>query len=215
MTIKEARSYSDSQLRRLASDAKYRDDAKAMKKLEEINQVLAKESNKRLAQLEKAGYKQYAYDLAVSYTKTAYETDRFKGEDFTDPNDIRRQIAQMQTFLEKRTSFVVGQKEVEKLRLDKFEARFAKIYPGQKISRRKLNKFLQFLGDRTVRDFIAENTYESGERLDMLFGKYMNSKLDDIKEQFENWNKTEHGIQDGKLLDYAGLKRYLVSREKE
>lgn len=100
MTLKEARSFSEYKLRELEFSAKYKNDADALYTLSQINLRLKREANNRLENLERHGYKQYAYDLATTYTKTAYKSNRFKGIEITDPKDLRRQIRQMQVFLD-------------------------------------------------------------------------------------------------------------------
>lgn len=213
MTLKEAQSYSTYELRKLAADAQYRNDKDALATLTQINLRLKREANNRLERLERAGYKQYAYDLATTYTRTAYKTNRFKGIEITDPTDLRKQIVQMQTFLSKRTSFVVGQKEVEKARYDAFRAKPA--FKG--VSDIKLKKFLKFMGNRTIRDFVNEGSFESGEHVDLLFGKWTPSKQKELIELLDRWNATEEGLltpEDEDYLAYNELKDLLKSKNK-
>lgn len=213
MTLKEAQSYSPYELRKLAADAQYRNDKDALATLTQINLRLKREANTRLERLERSGYKQFAYDLAVSYTRTAYKSNRFKGIELTDPKDLRKQIAQMQTFLSKRTSLVVGQKEVEKARFETFRSKPA--FNG--ISDIKLKKFLKFMGNRTIRDFIDEGSFESGEHVELIFGKWSPSKQNDLLDVLDRWDKTEHGLltpEDEDYLAYNELKSYLKSPNK-
>ena len=140
MTLKEARSFSEYKLRELEYSAKYKNDDDALYTLSQINLRLTREANKRLENLERNGYKLYAYDLATTFTKTAYKSNRFKGAELTDAKDLRKQIRQMQVFLGKRTSLVAGQKEVEKARIETFK----KIQFLQNGTLEKLSHLLNF-----------------------------------------------------------------------
>lgn len=208
MTLTEARNYSDYQLRKLQNDALYKKDVNAQYTLEQINLRLKREANNRLEILERHGYKLYAYQLATSYTKTAYNSNRFKGIELTDPKDLRKQIMQMKRFLDKRTSQLVGQQEVEKARIETFMKRpeFAKWGP------RKIKRFLKWLGDTTARDIIDEHTFESGENITRLFGAFNKSKRADLERMIERYELSQnltYSTKDEDFLGYDELIKYL------
>lgn len=207
MTLTEARSYSTNQLLRLEKNAS-KGDENSLYTLEQINIRLKRESNNRLENLERHGYTQYAYDLATSFTKTAYKSNRFKGIEITDPKDLRRQIMQMQVFLSKRTSLVVGQKEVENVRIETLRKR----EPFVNWNSRKIKEFLKFLGDRNVRDLVDSHTVASGEQVDIIFGAYTKTKRSEIEEMIQRYIDTQNGLHDvgdEDFLGYDQLMQYL------
>lgn len=211
MTLKEARSFSEYKLRELEFAAKYKNDSDALYTLSQINIRLKREANDRLERLERAGYKQYAYDLATTYTKTAYKSNRFKGIEVTDPKDLRRQIRQMQVFLDKRTSLVVGQKEVEKARIEKFKENpvFAKW------DSRKIKSFIKFLGDKNTRQLVDHNSRVSGEQVDRLWGAFQNTKREELDKIIQRYIDTENGlidVSDEDFLGYDELMQYLENK---
>lgn len=208
MTLKEARSFSEYKLRELEFAAKYRNDANALYTLETINLRLKREANSRLERLERAGYKQYAYDLATTYTKTAYKSNRFKGIELTDPRDLRRQIRQMQVFISKRTSLVEGQKEVEKARIETFRGK--KEFSGW--SNHKIKSFLKFLGDVNTRQLVDAHSSVSGENVDRLWGAFQSTKKAELDEMIQRYIDSENGIYhptDEDFLGYDELLKYL------
>ena len=211
MTLKEARSFSEYKLRELEFSAKYKNDADALYTLSQINLRLKREANNRLENLERHGYKQYAYDLATTYTKTAYKSNRFKGIEITDPKDLRRQIRQMQVFLDKRTSLVAGQKEVEKARIEKFKENpvFAKW------DSRKIKSFIKFLGDKNTRQLVDHNSRVSGEQVDRLWGAFQNTKREELDKMIQRYIDSENGltdVSDEDFLGYDELIKYLENK---
>lgn len=216
MTLKEAQSYSLYKLMKLETAAKKGDES-ALYTLTTINLRLKREANNRLENLERHGYTQYAYDLATTYTKTAYQgSNRFKGIELTSPLDMRRQIMQMQTFLSKRTSFVAGQQQVEKRRLDTFKTMIYRYNLTHDkpihMSDRKLKNFLKFLGDRTVRDLVDSNSAVSGEQVDRLMGAFQHTKLDELMSIISKYSDTQAGLvssRDEDFLGYDKLIQYL------
>ena len=211
MTLKEARSFSEYKLRELEFSAKYKNDADALYTLSQINLRLKREANNRLEKLERQGYKQYAYDLATSFTKTAYKSNRFKGIEVTDAKDLRKQIRQMQVFLDKRTSLVVGQKEVEKARIEKFKENpvFAKW------DSRKIKSFIKFLGDKNTRQLVDHNSRISGEQVDRLWGAFQNTKREELDKMIQRYIDSENGltdVSDEDFLGYDELMKYLENK---
>lgn len=208
MTLTEAKTYSEYKLRELEFAAKYRNDDNALYTLQVINLRLKREANSRLERLEKAGYKQYAYDLATTYTKTAYKSNRFKGIELTDPRDLRRQIRQMQAFISKRTSLVTGQREVEKARIEKFKEN--PLFSGW--DNRKVKSFIKFLGDKNTRQIVDANTSVSGEQVDRLWGAFQNSKRKELDKMIQRYIDSENGVytpSDEDFLGYDELLSYL------
>ena len=211
MTLKEARSFSEYKLRELEFSAKYKNDSDALYTLSQINLRLVREANKRLEKLESNGYKLYAYDLATSFTKTAYKSNRFKGAELTDAKDLRKQIRQMQVFLGKRTSLVVGQKEVEKARIETFKKNpvFAKW------DSRKIKSFIKFLGDKNTRQLVDHNSRVSGEQVDRLWGAFQNTKREELDKMIQRYIDSENGITDASDEDFLGydeLIKYLENK---
>lgn len=211
MTLKEARSFSEYKLRELEFSAKYKNDADALYTLSQINLRLKREANNRLEKLERNGYKQYAYDLATTFTKTAYKSNRFKGIEVTDAKDLRRQIRQMQVFLDKRTSLIVGQKEVEKARIEKFKENpvFAKW------DSRKIKSFIKFLGDKNTRQLVDHNSRISGEQVDRLWGAFQNTKREELDKMIQRYIDSENGltdVSDEDFLGYDELMKYLENK---
>ena len=211
MTLKEARSFSQYKIRQLEYDAKYKNDTDALYTLTKINLRLKREANNRLESLERHGYKLYAYDLAVTFTKTAYKSNRFKGIEVTDPTDLRKQIRQMQVFLDKRTSLVAGQKEVEKARIEKFKENpvFAKW------NSRKIKSFIKFLGDKNTRQLVDYNSRVSGEQVDRLWGAFQNTKREELDKMIQRYIDSENGITDASDEDFLGydeLIKYLENK---
>ena len=211
MTLKEARSFSEYKLRELEFSAKYKNDADALYTLSQINLRLKREANKRLEKLERHGYKLYAYDLATTFTKTAYKSNRFKDIELTDAKDLRKQIRQMQVFLNKRTSLVVGQKEVEKARIEKFKENpvFAKW------DSRKIKSFIKFLGDKNTRQLVDHNSSVSGEQVDRLWGAFQNTKREELDKMIQRYIDSENGLTDASDEDFLGydeLIKYLENK---
>lgn len=214
MTLKEARSFSEYKLRELEFSAKYKNDADALYTLSQINLRLAREANNRLEKLESNGYKLYAYDLATTFTKTAYKSNRFKDIELTDAKDLRKQIRHMQVFLDKRTSLVVGQKEVEKARIEKFKENplFAEW------SSRKIKSFLKFLGDKNTRQLVDHNSSISGEQVDRLWGAFNNTKRSELDEMIQRYVDSENGIytkDDEDFLGYDELLKFLDDKASQ
>ena len=211
MTLKEARSFSEYKLRELEFAAKYKNDSDALYTLSQINIRLKREANDRLERLERAGYKQYAYDLATTYTKTAYNSNRFKGIEVTDAKDLRKQIRQMQVFLDKRTSLVAGQKEVEKARIEKFKENpvFAKW------DSRKIKSFIKFLGDKNTRQLVDHNSRISGEQVDRLWGAFQNTKRQELDNMIQRYIDSENGITDNSDEDFLGYDELIKYLENQ
>ena len=214
MTLKEARSFSEYKLREFEFSAKHKNDADALYTLSQINLRLAREANRRLEKLELHGYKQYAYDLATTFTKTAYKSNRFKDIELTDAKDLRKQIRQMQVFLDKRSSLVEGQKEIEKARIEKFKSKpeFADW------SNRRIKSFLKFLGDKTTRSLIDAHTKVSGEQVDRLWGAFNNTKRSELDEMIQRYVDSENGIytkDDEDFLGYDELLQFLDDKASQ
>lgn len=214
MTLKEARSFSEYKLRELEFAAKYKNDSDALYTLSQINIRLKREANDRLERLERAGYKQYAYDLATTYTKTAYKSNRFKGVEITDAKDLRKQIRQMQVFLDKRSSLLEGQKEIEKARIEKFKTN--PVFADW--SNRRVKSFLKFLGDKTTRSLVDANTKVSGENIERLWGAFNNTKRSELDEMIQRYTDSENGIytkDDEDFLGYDELLKFLDDKASQ
>ena len=187
----------------------YKGNKEALNSLKEYNAYLAKKSNARLIRLEKAGYDYFAYDLAMSYTKPAYGTNRFKTGGFETPKDIRRQIFQMETFLEKKSSTIKGAKQIERDRLDRFRDNFNIARPNQKnvntggyepltMSDNELKGFLKFIGKKPIRKLITENIKGSGDMIDILRGKY-SSEDEEVQQEIVDLVERYHFLKENKL----------------
>lgn len=214
MTLKEARSFSEYKLRELEFSAKYKNDADALYTLSQINLRLKREANNRLEKLERHGYKQYAYDLATTFTKTAYKSNRFKGIEITDAKDLRKQIRQMQVFLDKRSSLVEGQKEIEKARIEKFKTN--PVFADW--SNRRVKSFLKFLGDKTTRSLVDAHTKVSGENIERLWGAFNNTKRSELDEMIQRYTDSENGIynkDDEDFLGYDELLKFLDDKASQ
>ena len=187
----------------------YKGNTEALESLKEYNAYLAKKSNARLLRLEKSGYDYFAYDLAMSYTKPAYGTNRFKTGGFETPKDIRRQIFQMETFLEKKSSTVKGAKQIERDRLDRFRDNFNILKPNQKLtvrvghepivmSDKQLSEFLKFIGKKPIRKLITDNIKGSGDMIDLLRGKY-DFENEEVQQEIVDLVENYYYLKENKL----------------
>lgn len=180
-----------------------------------------KEANKRLGNLEKKGYTQYAYNLAVDDIANMGGNAKNPRYIFS-PTDNRREnyeiLMSIRTFLSKKTSTVTGQKDVERKRIAKFrEMLKLETNPLKKgyIKNSKIVEFLQYIGKMPVRNTLdLQNHKISSEIVELLHGKFeQNSALmDEIEEIFSfyilNQDKPEILLENEKI-HFDDLMKYL------
>lgn len=99
------------------------EDSKAA--LEEMlarNKALVKRANNALSRLEKAGFKRYAYDRAVSYTESEFGMSRFTASKskLTDVVDLQFNLQELSNFLSSKSSTVSGNKMIDRKIVDAF-----------------------------------------------------------------------------------------------
>lgn len=177
------------------------------------NRQLARLSNKRLRELKKAKKDYYAYDSALNFTQSAFQTTRYK-DNITKPNTIKLQILSMQSFLNMKTSTVAGHLSVEENRRNTFR----KLFPTMESTDDELDGFLRFLGEAPVRSTIFESgKMMSGGLVDLIRGRYMESnaeEIEEIKKMFERYRETQErrALREGWReydLGYDELVQYL------
>lgn len=178
----------------LASDMKYyrklfrkasRGNKAALNELSAANDIIAKQVNKNLRQLERKGFDYgAAYNNAQYFTNSEYNSKRFQLSKKLnyDEIDMLTQIEQGIKFLNYKSSTVEGQQEI----LDKKTERFIEleIFP-EDISKRTAKSFIKFLGNEETKE-VAEEYGMSGVALEMLYDAFQkrgNTK-DSLKRAF-------------------------------
>lgn len=181
-----------------------RGDKDAERELYNLYSRLVTTSNYRLHSLKKAGYTEYAYELATSYTKSVYGVEAFIP--FPESaQEAYENLIVMRKFLSKETSTVSGQKRVESARVKAFRqkfklttAPFAKGY----IKNATIVKFLKLLGRAPIRAIISERHKSlSNELVELIRGRALtdssDAEFDRITEMFEKYLET---IESGSLV---------------
>ena len=131
---------------------------------------VAREVNKRLRALERRGYNYGAYFTATHFTETMYDTNRFKMPADMD-DDWYLMATQTQIglkFIEKRSSTVEGQREIENERYNSFIEK--EIIP-EGYSGRKFKNFLRFLGEEET-TAMTKSWTDSDRVVEMIFDAY-------------------------------------------
>lgn len=147
-----------------------RGDRASQEALLAYNDRVAKEVNRKLRELERAGYDFGAYNTATHFTETMYDTKRFKtGSQMEgDWYLMGTQTAIGVKFLNMKSSTVEGQKEIEQRRFDTFVE--LDIIPAD-YSRRKFKNFVMFVGNEES-ERILDEYGTSTQMVEMLFDAY-------------------------------------------
>ena len=147
-----------------------RGDRASQEALLAYNDKIAREVNKRLRELERAGYDFGAYNTATHFTETMYDTKRFMtGQQLElDWYMMGTQTSIGVKFLNMKSSTVAGQKEIEQKRFDTFVE--LEIIP-ENYSRRKFKNFIRFVGNEES-ERILDEYGTSTQMVEMLFDAY-------------------------------------------
>lgn len=147
-----------------------RGDRASQEALLAYNDKIAREVNKRLRELERAGYDFGAYNTATHFTETMYDTKRFMtGRQLElDWYMMGTQTSIGVKFLNMKSSSVAGQKEIEQKRFDTFVE--LEIIP-ENYSRRKFKNFIRFVGNEES-ERILDEYGTSTQMIEMMFDAY-------------------------------------------
>lgn len=173
-------------------------EAMSVSELQDVRRALAKQANQRLVRLERAesktggNYAFGAYDVVKEYmdaTGQLPEGDkpmRFKERKgaLDDTSELRREISAIQNFLNSKSSTVKGMREIEKIRLEKFEEK------GYKFSDTK--EFYQFLNSNVMENLKKHNfdSEQIRERYDEAREKVGHEKaMEALAEVYEEFNE--------------------------
>ena len=187
-------------------------DADYIKKLPEQEKIyavkeLAKKSNSRLRNLEKAEYIKGAYNTAKQYNADRPKNRYYTGSRFG-KGEINRQIDSMVDFLNQKTSTVRYNRKIDKQRFNTFIDKFKKAGLDKKLKQRGIsfdkttskdfNDFLKskqfdalsrFGSSEQIIEtfFIARNKNIDLEEIAKAFDKYLNENigLDEVQERLK------------------------------
>lgn len=192
-------------------------DNKAADRLSRLATSMAKESNRRLSRLEKAGFKQYAYEGAVGFTERAFGSNRYI-ENLESVQEQYLEIMSMRKFLEKETSLIKGQRRVQRMRIKAFrdtlgltKNTFSKDY----MTNKEIADFLRFLGEKPIRNLLADyHQHGSGEIVELIRKNFEKrpSARNDILMLFREYSRTKSGganVPQNERLYYDELMQYL------
>lgn len=210
-TLKDAQNLTISSIMKIHARAQ-RGDAEAVTALSQASFLLAREANKRLSRLESHGKTRYAYELAMSFTKPAYDSSRY-AENLDDARAMYVQILSARKFLEKRTSYLKGQKEVDDQRIEMLRVSLKLPESGKgSMSKSQLNKFLTVLGESPVRKLLKEMHHNGSKELVELMQRSYARKPTaraEIVSLFKQYNDTkarlvkpENRLYYDELIDY-------------
>ena len=103
----------------------------AYNELVERNKALAVIANRRLTNLEKAGFERWAYDRAITHIESVdgKGATRFN-KSLTDIVDLQLNIQEMSKFLDSRTSTVAGNRAIDKEIIDAFRDKTLELDDG-------------------------------------------------------------------------------------
>ena len=132
--------------------------------LQRENRRLAKLANRRLRDLEKAGYDMFAYDRAFTYLRN-HDRTRFSLQlaPSTDWRGMVTQLSELITFVNAKTSTVAGARTTLNAKIDKISEYTGTIYTDQQ--RIQLGRLL---GSDSVSSLLREVKGGSEEVLDFL-----------------------------------------------
>ena len=132
--------------------------------LQRENRRLAKLANRRLRELEKAGYDMFAYDRAFTYLRN-HDLRRFSLQlaPSTDWRGMVTQLSELITFVNAKTSTVAGARATLNAKIDKISEYTGTIYTDQQ--RIQLGRLL---GSDSVSSLLREVKGGSEEVLDFL-----------------------------------------------
>lgn len=174
--MKRVLRYSVDELRQLRTRAA-RGDLNALRQLQVENRRLAKIANRRMLELEKADRAYYAYDAAVFFTENTYGKKRFSTSQkkLSTPKLLFQQLTEMTLFINRESSTVKGQKEIENRRIQTLEYSY-----GYKFKdRSSAVEFLKFLGNKSVSSITKGLTRKySGDITDIIYGAFEHEDFD-------------------------------------
>lgn len=117
--------------------------------LKEYTRQLAEESNWRVQTLRRHGYEHFATEKAMAFTKTNYNTKRYKTK-LKSYDDMMKQILSMQRFLGYKTSTVEGYSDILDNRIASARAKYFSGEEYANLTDEQIRDFLYFLGDEHV-----------------------------------------------------------------
>lgn len=178
-----------------------------IKELENYRNQLASQANKNLLELERAGYKQYAYSRAVQNIRLIEggKKRRFKKKKsgYTRENleSLRTEIEAIEAFLDYKTGTVEGAREYE----EKVTSAFRK----KGYSLRNSKDFFSFLSSRLYDD-LANRKIDS-EILQEYYDRMTDEGYSDkqIRRKLQQYEKGNKSVKD--LYEDAGLEFIKVS----
>lgn len=163
---------------------------------------LAREANKRLYALEKAGYKNYVYKYTVTTIREIrggkrrrFEAKKKYDKSFQSAVSLRSEIMIIQHFLDSKTSTVEGASAYEERVVESFKTR------GLKVS--NVKSFFNFLSSELYKSLA--NSKMDSEVLQDFFDKAVEKNLRpvDIYNKLRQYEKGDIGVKD--LYKKSGL----------
>jgi len=167
---------------------------------------IARQVNKQLAQLKSKGMIHYAYETVQAFTKRNYGTTRLKlSQSGISPQQLYRQTLLAQRFLNFSTATPEGYKEQIDIRVKKMQQILEK--GGFKDeSEENIRSFLWILSDESIKETLRElhstDRQTSDQLVEMIYGAYHESTIDEIKEAFQNYREALNKIGTKEATDY-------------
>lgn len=173
-------------------------EAMSVDELQDVRRALAKQTNQRLLRLERAesvtggNYAFGAYDVLEEYLKNTGQLPKGdkpmrikeRKDALDETSELRREIAALQNFLNSKSSTVKGMRQIEKIRLEKFESK------GYKFADTK--EFYDFLNSSQMEDLKKHNfdSEQIRERYDEAREKVGHDKaMEALAKVYEEFNK--------------------------
>lgn len=190
------------------------------KELMEMRRSLAKRANQRLVRLERSSSivsgKSYIdigvgqivkQDLAskgrTRWSETLSGTGR--GERALNRRQLQREIIELQSFLEAKTSTVAGAKDVEGRRLQSFEEKGLGTVAREE-------SFYKFLNSENYKQLVK--SLDSDQIVDFYNKQYKEGiPAEEIEKQFDDYLEGVTGSASGEI-SYKGMKQFLTSARR-
>lgn len=188
----------------------------ALATLQEASRILAHESNLRLNRLASHNMTQYAYQFALSFTRPAFNSDRYS-ESLTDPNALYKQILSARKFVSYKTSRVQGQRDAWDARIESFRQSFG-VTP-QEMSNRQVQSFLKLLGESPIRKLLSEMHHAGSEEfVELIYRKYSatptaRKEIIALMQQYLLTRDDGSAVKPNEKFYYDELQKYLRGEE--
>lgn len=173
-----------------------------IKELEQYRNEIAREANRRLRELEQAGYKQYGYKRALSNIqmlsgkkrKRRFERSK-SGYTKSTLEDLRREIEMIESFLDYKTGTVEGARE--------YEEKVVSSFRDKGLTVRDSSAFFGFLSSQLYKDL--SNRKIASEILQEYFDRMSDEGFSTsyINRQLKKYEKGNKSVKD--LYEDAGL----------